>query len=284
MGGSSVRFSSIFPVLLIPMTSRSVLYGQWTPAFTAAEKYQGMILSASVGGLSVRTGIVSRRAPLDTAIVGRYPVELLLEVGPPPPGFAPVFQVVDGLQASIVTLGAWGEDLILSGHNPSRVLRFGQPDVRWPNAMRGVAPGDTVTVVIERARGSVCMAINERTACALAPSLGDGWGHLAYLAGWPRWLRGLMSMAWCVGLGLLVGATSASARASAIRGGALAGAGLVVCYVSPDVRPDLLHAALLAAGSPLGSSLRAPIARAWSTVADTTLGPSWPQIEGRGGG
>jgi hypothetical protein len=124
--------------------------------------------------------------------------------------------------------------------------------------MRGVAEGDTVMVAIDRTRSSVCMSVGRLTACGLAPSLAEGWGHLASLDEAYAWLTTLASIVWTVGLGVVLGATATNTRAALIRGSALAAAGLVASSVSPDVRPDATHAALLAASGLLGGSLRAP--------------------------
>jgi hypothetical protein len=245
-------------VLLIPMTSASDLYGQWTPAFGSMEKYEGRVLAAFVGGVPVHSGLLPTRAGLDAALVGRRPIELTLEVGPPPSSFAPVFQLVDAERVALVSLGARGEELILRGENPARALGVHQPAVRWPEAMRGVAEGDTVMVAIDRTRSSVCMSVGRLTACGLAPSLAEGWGHLASLDEAYAWLTTLASIVWTVGLGVVLGATATNTRAALIRGSALAAAGLVASSVSPDVRPDATHAALLAASGLLGGSLRAP--------------------------
>jgi hypothetical protein len=203
---------------------------------------------------------------VDTAIVERRAVELRLEVGRPPPTFAPVFQVVDSRRVALLTLGASGEDLLVGGKNPATVLRLAQPDVRWREALSGFSAGDTVSVVIDRGRGSTCMSVAGHTACGLAPSLGNGWGHVAVLGDRPAWLTGLVTLGWCMGLGLALGATAVNARASALRGGALAAVGLIGCVASPDVRPDGIHAATLAAGAVLGGLSRPWIARLWSSV------------------
>jgi hypothetical protein len=203
---------------------------------------------------------------LATAIVERRPVELSLEVGPPPSTFAPVFQVVDSRRVALVTLGALGEDLIVRGDNPARVLRLSQPDIRWRGAMGDVAAGDTVSVVIDRTRSSVCMSVGQRTACRLAPSLGHGWGHLVVLEGASAWLAALVTFGWCIGLGVVVGSTSANPRTAAMRGVALAAVGLLACALSPDVRSDAVDAATLVAGSLLGGLLRSPITHLWESV------------------
>lgn len=251
--------------LLIPMTSAHDLYGQWTPVFGGSAHYEGRILSASVGTVETPSRRVEEKAALDRAIVTRQPIELRLRIGPPPSSLAPVFQVADSHRDFILTIGAVGQDLIVRGNNPATVLGLDQPDVRWNGAMEGVTPGDTVILTVDRSVDSVCISLDERTECALAPSLGDGWGFLIYLEGGPNWIRTLTSLAWALGLGLVLGLMSDPTRWALVLGPLLALAGYVASYLSPDVSASAVHAVLLAGGSLAGIRLRRPFARLWTT-------------------
>jgi hypothetical protein len=131
--------------------------------------------------------------------------------------------------------------------------------------MTDVPVGDTVTLVVDRSRGSVCMSVDDRERCNLAPSLGDGWGHVLNLEGPPAWFRAMMSLMWAVGLGGLIGLT-ASRRAALTVGVAVAVVGYVGTVLSPDVRPSLVHAVMLVAGTGLGALLRAGIVRLWGSL------------------
>lgn len=250
-------------LLLIPKTSPRELYGLWTPSFGNVAQYEGRILDASVDGLSVESRIFRNKSALDAAITQRKTIQFLLEVGPPPPTLAPVFQVNDGMRQEVLMIGALGPDLVLRGRNPARILRLDQPDARWPGAMLGFTVGDTVTIVVDRGRQSVCMSVATRQRCDLAPSLADGWGHLLYTEGAPAWLRTLVTLLWASCLGVVLGAASGTRRAALAAGMVMAVVGYAASHLSPDVRPDELHAALLAGGSLLGARLRLPIGRLW---------------------
>jgi hypothetical protein len=249
--------------LLIPMASEWDLYGQWTPVLDEMEPYRGAVQGASLGGRPVRHGALRDAPDVRTAIAERHALELSIDVGPDPSSFAIVFQIVDIRRRYLVTVGALGDDLILRGRNPAQALKLDQPDVRWRGAMRDVAPDETVILRMERGRGSVCMSVDDRRRCRLAPSLAGGWGHLAKLEAAPAWLSALVSLAWPLALGVLLGATSSGYRSAAIRGATLAAVGLAVSLWSPDVRPDVPGALLLAAATLLGAHLRSPLRHAW---------------------
>lgn len=257
-------------VLLIPTTTPQDLYGLWTPRFGNRAHYDGQVLAAEVGTLSIPSRLVPERAELVAALEDRGPVRLLLEVGTDPQfAIAPVFQVKDLQTRDLFELLALHSDLLLRGRNPARVLKLDQPDVRWHGAMAGLTPGDTVTLVVDRGRGSVCMSIDDRERCELAPSLGDGWAFVLNLEGPPRWFRELMSVAWALGLGGLIGLTTRSPQSAVALTTALALLGYFGAVISPDVRPDVVHAVVLVAGGLAGALLRAPVVSIWKTVRPT---------------
>jgi hypothetical protein len=253
-------------LLLVPMTTSFDLYGQWTPRFGRVAKYEGRILEATVGNVPVASWRVEDKAGLDEALQQRQPVRLLLETGPQPSTRAPVFQIFDGNQQGVWELGALGPDLLLRGRNPARGLRLDQPDVRWAGALAGVPVGDTVPVIVDRSRGSVCMSVGDRERCDLAPSLGDGWAHVLNLEGAPAWFRALMALGWAMGLGGVLGLTAVTPRSALVLAAAAALLGYLGAWVSPDVRPDLLHGAILVGGALVGSALRAPLVTVWSAL------------------
>jgi len=255
--------------LLIPRTTPYPLYGQWTPRFGNRAAYEGKILSSRVGNVELHSWRTDEKTALDAAILARAPVRLGLIVGQMPRALAPVFQIMDGEQQGVFELHALHSDLIVRGHNPARVLKLDQPDVRWHDAMAGLSPGDTVTLVIERARGSVCMSIDEREQCNLAPSLGDGWGFVLNLEGPPRWFRELLSLAWALGLGGLIGMTTRTWRWALGITAATALAGYIGPMISPEVSPDLIHAAMLVLGGLAGAALREPVVRLWRAARPT---------------
>ena len=235
--------------LLVPTTSPADLYGQWTPSFATMETYGGRVLSATAGDVPVPNGLLANQSDVSHALVERRPVALRLRAGPAPPALAPVFQIVDSRRVTLFSLAADGSDLVVFAHTLSTLLRLDQPEVRWRGALTGVEAGDTVRIVVDRSHDSLCMSVDDRTECGLAPSLAEGWGHVAALRGAPAWLRILVSFVWVAGLGVVLGATARSVRSAAARGAALAAAGTALSMLSPDLASKLVFPALLAAAS-----------------------------------
>jgi hypothetical protein len=267
---AAVAVAWLSPIgLLVPMASSFDLYGQWTPLFGGVAQYEGRIQDVRIDGFSVPSWRTPNRAALETAIVERHPIEILLEVGPPPSSTAPVFQIADSERLVILTLGALGSDLLVRGHNPARVLGLDQPDARWPDALASIEPGTTVPIVIDRSRGSLCISVADDTRCELAPTAGDGWGFLLYLEGAPRWLRALMTLLWTAGLGLVLGGVSQTPNRAAFLAGALALSAYLGAHLSPDVTPSEVQAALLILTSLTGAILRPQLIEAWRTVCSS---------------
>lgn len=253
-------------LLLIPQTTAHDLHGLWTPRLGSTVHYEGEILSAQVGHVTVQSRRTDEKPALDRAIRAREPVRIVMRAGQKPPSWAPIFHIADSEQQGILELGALHSDLILRGRNPARALKLDQPDVRWPEAMADVSPGDTITLVVDRSRDSVCMSIDDRERCNLAPSLGDGWAFVLNLEGPPLWFRELMSLAWAASLGGLIGLNARSWRRAPAIGMVLAAIGYLGALVSPDVTPSALHALFLVAGAGAGGLARAPLISFWRTL------------------
>jgi hypothetical protein len=71
--------------------------------------------------------------------------------------------------------------------------------------MTDISQGDTITVIVEGVEGGYCMSINDVRRCGLGFTIGRGWGLLFYSELIPSWLRGVLDVAWLVGLMLPVG-------------------------------------------------------------------------------
>lgn len=271
--GASAALAWLAPtVLLVPLTTSAQLFGQWTPAHSSLEVYRGRVLAARVGDVQVRSGPVADplQLALERALARRDSVVLQLVVGPAPVSFAPVFQVADAIPVGILSIGLSRQDLVLRGKTLSHSLHLDRPDGRWAGAMSGLTPGDTVRVVVRRSDPGTCVTLGVRVRCGVAPSLGEGWGHLLNLDSVGSGLRVALTVLWCLGLGLLIGAATGS-RAW-VAGIGLAVVGLVVGGIGAHVRFDLLGPLLLAGGAVLGGYARPRAAGLWRWLGGGALG------------
>ncbi len=168
-------------VLLAPAPTDGVYYGQWTARFGNLEHYQGRVLSARLGGIDMPSHAVEPSEPLHRAFRERAPLEVVYEVGPAPEGLAPVFSVYDDEQNEILLLGVDGTDMLYLPRTRSVALRLDRPDLVARGLLDEVEPGDTVTATVAvDSRRHLCISLNRRTTCDVAPGFAAGWSLLMY--------------------------------------------------------------------------------------------------------
>jgi hypothetical protein len=255
------------PLLLLPSSSSGEIYGQWTSRIGGFERYGGEVLSADLGGIPLPSARLRNEERVRDELSRRAPVTIRFIAGPRSRALAPIVSVVDWHERPIFLLGTIGDDLVLRTRNVARLIRLDQPDVRWPGALGGVNAGDTVTVKVETGRGSLCIGVGQTTRCRLAPGPGDGWAFLLNLEGGPTGLRTAMAVGWSLGIGFLLGLPQRSLSRAAGTGLLVAILGLVAGVVSPDLRPDAVHALALLGGVAMGALSRGTLLRVFSRLA-----------------
>lgn len=204
------------PLLFAPAPTRATLWAQWTPQFANMEHYAGRVLDARVAGVPIPSFRIEQPGVREQLRRGeRVTVRIL--AGPAPAGLAPIFNVSDEHGRENLLLGADGEALVLRVRTRAALLRLQQPDYRLEGALRGVTPGENVTLSAWRDRGGWCMAVDQRTQCGFAFSPGHGYALLQYplppplsLVMPPLWLAALLLPAgfWLRGRVALPGAAA----------------------------------------------------------------------------
>lgn len=242
-------------VLLLPFVTGTIMYGLWTPRMGAQEHYTGTVTRSVVGGDEVFSMRIPDEIDIRGALLERKPIEVSLEVGAPTGAFSPVFMLSSRRRTEHLTIAVVGEDVVIRGMNVARRLRLDQPYSHAPGAFSGLAPGRRVELELDRARRSGCFFVDRTETCGIAPSLGDGWAFLRNPSGASLSGRARVSFFWALTIGLWIGFALGGTR------GWLAGAGtslvgLLMAFLSPDVRPDLVHAGLLALSAGAGALLR----------------------------
>jgi hypothetical protein len=62
--------------------------------------------------------------------------------------------------------------------------------------LRGIRPGDALTVTVWRVRGRYCVAVNGRSTCGLGFTIGMGWAFFAYSQIPAGWLHPTLNALW----------------------------------------------------------------------------------------
>jgi hypothetical protein len=191
-------------VLLAPDPPEGIYYGQWTAVFGGMEAYGGRILEAHVGEVAMPSWRSPHTEEIRRDLRRGAPVRVHLEVGPRPPGPAPVFSIADHRQRGIFMLGADGDDVFVRLWRTGTTLRFSTPTWRWPGALSGLAPGDSVRIVYDLGPRGPCLNVQGRKRCLTAKSSIGSWSLLAP-GGQDGLLYGAGSLIWAFLLGIPLG-------------------------------------------------------------------------------
>jgi hypothetical protein len=186
------------------------------------------VVAADLDGIEVRRGWRPGSDDVRAALRRGGPLRVSFVVTNPPDRFSHVFRFVDSRANEIAALGVRGQDLVWVERTASAALAFRAPTLVWPRALERGRPGLTVTAVVRKEKGSVCMQVDAQERCGLIPSVRDGWQTLV-----PDPLdartRALAGVLWLGMPGLLAGllVRGRPRDAAVAAGGAIVAAGLV---------------------------------------------------------
>jgi hypothetical protein len=190
-----------------------VYFGQWTPDLGHLEKYDGVVIEASVGGIPVGSGKLQNSLAVRDALAGRETIDVLAVAGQPTPGLASVFSIYDDGEREIVLLGIDGTDVAFRFRTLASAARFSVPDLRLTGGMTDVALGDSVRLGVRYNGRRLCITADQLARCSLSHGIGRGWVFFLYreAGGWAiaRWL----DAAWLLVLFLPVGYWARDRRA-----------------------------------------------------------------------
>lgn len=150
-------------------------YGGWTPRFGHLEWYDGSVLEASIGGVSVPSGVIARSADIRQRLLSRAVIEVRGRAGSPPPGLAPLFTIHDEHRREILFIGIDRADLVYRFRTRAVAWRLAGPEVRVAGAVRSGAQRERLSVVVRPTSAGSCVLINETKHCGLGYTLGRGW-------------------------------------------------------------------------------------------------------------
>lgn len=273
--GAACTVWAVTGLMLAPSFPPTTYWGQWTPRLVSLGSYDGRVLDAAVGDLTVTDAPVPRSDELRARLMAREPVTLSIIAGPPPSRPSSIFSIADKDARRVLLVGAVGDDVILRYRTRAADWRLDQPDLRVPGALAGVVSGERLEVHVRREGGAYCLRVGAFERCGIDHGVGDGWALLAGATAIPAVGRTILQTAWVFVLVVPVGFWSGP-RKRWFAAAACVAAGLVVIPPATDLLAARWHewaAAVtgIAAGRGLGLLSRrmmCEVGRATSQEAD----------------
>jgi len=189
LGATGVLFQQDLP--------RSTYWGQWTPDLGHLQWYRGHVLQASVGPRDLPGGgPLANSAEARALLLARAPLLIRAVGGPRVPALGSLFSIYDGQEREIVLVGPDRDDLVLRYRTRASALRLEQPGLRAEGALRGIAAGDSLDVVVRADGNGYCLGVNGRASCGLGFTVGRGWRLISFTEAFPSWLRLLLDDLW----------------------------------------------------------------------------------------
>ena len=224
--------------LLTPAPPQSPYVALWTPNLTYLAPYRGRVLEAMTGEVRMPAGPVANSAALGEALRSSagFSLRVRAVAGSRPTGVSALIVVYDQHRREVLLLGPDRDDLVFRFRTRAITWRLDQPDIRFVNALRADAPGDSLDVTVKGHRGRYAVTVNSSRVAALGFTVGSAWALLMYPESLPAWLKALLSLAWVAALFMPAGFWARTPR-----DGWVIGAALVVALLgAPAVTP--LHA------------------------------------------
>ena len=213
-------------LLLRPAFPASVYYGQWTPNLEHLEWYGGRVLEAQLGSIALPPRRLANSEAARQLLVEGAPLSVRATAGPEVSRLASLVSIADDRQREIALLGLERQALVFRYRTRSTAWRLDQPDLRVPDALAPVAPGDTFAVALWREPTGTCLALNGARTCRLGFTAGRGWAIVLYPESLAPWLMRLLDVGWVAGVLIPVGFCAHRRPALWAGGSLLAGLGL----------------------------------------------------------
>ena len=257
-----------------PLVTRSVpagtLYGNWTPRIAALAQYEGRLLAAEIGGIPLPSRALEDSDAVREAMAAGLPLTVHFEAGPPPPGRAPLFRLLNDQGAEALNLTVDGTDLLVASRIRAQDFYLARPGHRLRDALGTVAPGERVTAVMSWDSGGA-LQVTLTTPGPSAPAQADrlgvtsarGWSLLFSSTRLPRGTPGLVDFLWLAALFAPLGWWSGTVRRAAAAGALPLAVLLLIPAFSPLLPAPPAH--FIAAILPLVTlpHLRAVAATRW---------------------
>lgn len=172
-----------------PAHLRAFHWTQWQPLLGDAPRWPGLLRTVSLGGTALPEGRLMPEHPLRDLLDADSTLRLELRAAGRTSEWSPIFGLVDSWRVHQVLLGQDGDDLRLRLGRRSSYLLLETPEVRIPDALRGIPrdAGFSITLNgIERGRPCLSVVAADSTATYCTPGTTPGHVWALYLPSAPR--------------------------------------------------------------------------------------------------
>lgn len=239
-----------------PLASHAAYYVHRPPDVGHLAPWSGELHSARLGDTEIQNGRAHEPAAIRRALAGDHRVLIEAVWNEFPERLGSPLLVTTQDSQEIWILGVEEHDLVHRYATRAQSLGLQGGYVRWPDALAGLDPPRMLSLEAVRSRGDVCLRVNERRRCGLAPGPGDHWQLLipggSTTARWRPWLSGVCVLIGAGTLGIAggLGGFPAVLTTGLAAAGAVWGAPLIT-----GVRPAASGLSALAVGAFLSAAI-----------------------------
>jgi hypothetical protein len=203
--GAGITIIAVTGLLRQSSFPSSHYFGQWTANLGMYEWYRGRVLSARIAEVPLPSWRLDDSRTVRARLLEGSPVVVRALAGPRTAGVAPLFSIFDGEHREVLLVGPDRDDLVLHVRSRAAALLLRPAEFRWPRALAGVSPGDSLAVTVRREPSGYCLALNGLERCGLAHTAGEAWSLFQSLPGLSPGAQAVLAFVTMFLLGLPVG-------------------------------------------------------------------------------
>lgn len=162
--------------------------------------YPGRVISATVDGLEVPSGLITEWRRLRERLLAGAPLRVQAIAAAAVPTELPLVTLHDASRNEILLLAVEGDDVIIRLRTRAAGAGLDSPALRAPGLMRGLVPGDPFAVVVSRPGRRYCVGVDTRLTCGLGFTAGMGWSFVAYSQIRSEWAHRVLNLLWVAAL------------------------------------------------------------------------------------